>query len=563
MDFARWQTILDYAVGGTQWPQKHEEQPNGQLTVTHDNVEEGIADCSSTLSPIHRPDNNGYRFGEQSSVAQLMSGKILSFFALTDTAPGSSDPAQSIHDNLRLTKKQQSYTLGINHAEKGLDISARRVKSSTFVPGQSALATRHRKFRSDREVSPNHADHFSSIGQVVDEEDVYYEMYKDIDSQVSETNDTQLTSHRSRIDNDDLYSNVCVVNTFLSDSGVPVDEDDVYNDMYASKSQFCNISIAGDVPPIEIIAPSINRSAPTNIAVHIPDELKITKDLSEVKIIKKRKQKEVPVLTSRKSKSSSKRRPKYLPEEQHIRWWGHGKLWTTVAVLACLAGSALSIATRRSYAFVHLREPLYISPMYYPLYSVGMLQLHICYNTTLTGVTGCQDLELTAEDVQDNMFDISRSFLSLATSMGVFFTIFLSSATFWESINLKPLGFGFLVTYFFQSFSMLFYDTKICSTNKCQMGPGTFMSILASLCWITACVAAAKMDYFKTQARRQRRREARRTYKETKKASKSKRERSRKAMAYTERTASTGSSDASSVSDVAIIGLDDTRVIRL
>lgn len=241
--------------------------------------------------------------------------------------------------------------------------------------------------------------------------------------------------------------------------------------------------------------------------------------------------------------SSPQKRKKY--QKQHIRWFGHGVFWTVVALTSCFLGSIFSVLARRSTHFALLETPLYIAPIYEPLEYVGMLQLEPCHNVTLTGKIGCTIMELTTDDVQDDMFELSRTFLSLGTAFGIFFSLFLASATFWESINLRPLCFGFLLTYFFQSFSMLFFDTKLCGVNHCRVGPGCIMSIIASLCWILACVSTAKMDTVKIRARRQRRRAARKKHRQERKAQREEKRKAyeRKASSSSNRTGSSTSSE--------------------
>ena len=130
----------------------------------------------------------------------------------------------------------------------------------------------------------------------------------------------------------------------------------------------------------------------------------------------------------------------------------------------------------------------------------------VCYNeTTMSGV-GCQTFDLKADDIDDNVFEISRILLTVATFLGVFLTIFLVTSALWESINLKPVGLGFLLVYFAQAFSMLFFDTQVCHKYDCRMGSGCIMCIIASACWILTCLATAKMDTHKARLRRRRRR---------------------------------------------------------
>lgn len=237
----------------------------------------------------------------------------------------------------------------------------------------------------------------------------------------------------------------------------------------------------------------------------------------------------------------------YTRKERHFRWFAHGKMWTSIAVLLSICGSLMSVLSRRSTRFVVLSEPLNIAPVYNAVDKIGMIRMELCYNTSVVSESGCTVIPLTTEDVDDNMFELARIFLTLSALSGVFFTIFLCSAVYWQSINLKPIGIGFIVTYFFQSFSMIFFDSMICSDKNCRVGSGSLLSIFASLCWIGACLATAKMDAFKIIAQRRRRRHARRLAKTRKMV--------RKASSETVKTTSSRESDGSnSVIDLEVNG---------
>lgn len=229
-------------------------------------------------------------------------------------------------------------------------------------------------------------------------------------------------------------------------------------------------------------------------------------------------------------------------KRQHMRWFGHGKLWTLIAIIVSWTGVALAICSRYSLEFVTLELPLYIDPIFDPVDSIGMIRIQVCYNETVAGQTGCETIPLSAETIQDNRFDISRIFLAAGVLFGLFFTTLLTTAIFWDSINLRPIGFGFLFTYFFQSFSMLFFDSMLCNENKCRPGAGCLYCVVASFCWITACVASAKMEAVKTRNTRRRLRRAKRS---AKKAARKKFKRENSST--TERTASMSASDSSSI----------------
>jgi hypothetical protein len=678
MEYAQWQSFLDYAVGRTpSTVQRDDKRRDGRSEHANVDCETGASSTTRTSSALPTSRDGAV---EDYFMTRALSGKIMSLFSsasMTGTsanAPAATNTTAAMDPVM--VNRSFSPSNNNNNNRASMNGMGARADSSSFearirryrtydipVDQQATSSPRSRTYINDNDDNPVGRHRFNSIGDPVDEEEVYHNMYsspkngaskrvldqrgrlrslgktaqEDSQYMLSRKTDSytphsptsnrsyDFSHHASSIDVDienrhlsfvdrdfsdqshfdpvwptsfssynrsgsggsgnydddddddnssdsDIFENMRVASEFVSHNGTLVDEDDVYDEMNPIDSQFCNISLSSDAASEDAVLQheaSPQSTVPAQTLLHLfrskdsPSSQAATTAVVADEQVSSREAKLHTNRKSKKTKVTKRRRPKHLPEEKHIRWWGHGKLWTAIAVVACLSGTALSILTRRSYAFVRLEKPFYVSPTYDPLYSVGMLRLLVCYNTTITGQTGCEDLDLSAEDVQDNMFELSRMFLSLGTSMGAFFTIFLTSAVFWESINLKPLGFGFLVAYFFQSFSMLFYDTQICASNKCQMGPGSLMSIAASLCWITACVAAAKMDYFKTRARRERRREARRKYKETKKGKSGKRERSRKEKAYTERTNSTTSSDASSEGGNPVYATEESQTIPL
>jgi hypothetical protein len=233
-------------------------------------------------------------------------------------------------------------------------------------------------------------------------------------------------------------------------------------------------------------------------------------------------------------------------KRQHLRFFGHGKRWTLIAIIVSWVGVALSLSARYSFQFVTLNEPVLIDPFFESLDSIGILRIQVCYNETVARMSGCQTIPLAVELVQDNLFDVARLFLNLGALFGIFFSVVLSTSIYWESINLRPIGLGFLLSYFLQSFTMLFFDSDICNTNKCRPGAGCIYCIAASLCWITACVAAAKMNNVKTRNTRRRRRRSKRV---AKKATKelTKKQLHRETSSATEQTVSisTSASDSS------------------
>ncbi|GAX12693.1 hypothetical protein FisN_15Hh169 [Fistulifera solaris] len=200
--------------------------------------------------------------------------------------------------------------------------------------------------------------------------------------------------------------------------------------------------------------------------------------------------------------------------ERHFRPFGHGKFWTCLSLFFAWTGVLCAVSSAHSVRFVRLEKPILITPLYDPVDRMGLLRTEICLNATAAGVDACKVIPIDSEDVRDNKFGMARLFLMLGTVFGVFFSLILSTSVYWESINLRPVAAGFLFSYFFQSLSMLFFDTGVCTTNKCRVDVGCALSILAALGWIATCIATSKMDSFKILARRQRRRRLRQQLRE-------------------------------------------------
>ena len=194
----------------------------------------------------------------------------------------------------------------------------------------------------------------------------------------------------------------------------------------------------------------------------------------------------------------------------HFRWCGHGRNWTALGIVASIFGSVLSIMSRESTRFVTLGDPIAIAPIYQDVTALGLVKFVICLSDTISSGGDCQVLRLSSDDINDAVFELARVLLTIAAVLGTILTACLLSSVYWESINLKPVGIGFLVVYFCQAFSMLFFDAQICHRHDCRMGAGGIICILASVCWIFVCLATVKMDLQKTRFRRRRRRRKKR-----------------------------------------------------
>jgi hypothetical protein len=182
----------------------------------------------------------------------------------------------------------------------------------------------------------------------------------------------------------------------------------------------------------------------------------------------------------------------------------------------------LSVFARQSTNFVVFQDPLSISSMYQPVYQAGLLHMVLCHNETLYSdnnnnsmpQVGCETIpvdQVTTTASSDVILSLSRLCVASSVVAGAFFTLFLSLSVVWEQINLKPIGFGLLLTYFLQSFSMMVFDTNICSLQRCAAGPGCYICIASSVCWFASCLVTARMDHQKATLWRQRRKLAHRS----------------------------------------------------
>jgi hypothetical protein len=195
-----------------------------------------------------------------------------------------------------------------------------------------------------------------------------------------------------------------------------------------------------------------------------------------------------PTRRTHKTKSSKKE------EEKHISLFGHGRLWTLLAIMFSWSGFAFAFFSRSSTEFVTMDIPIYVDPVFDTVSEIGLINLRLCYNESFIDRSGCTIHELGSDDVNDRMFQISRSLIFVAILFGGFLSSCLSASVCWSSINLRPIGVGYLITYFLQSFSFLFFDSDLCAEHQCHLGRGCLFSIVASICWLASGIAASRMD---------------------------------------------------------------------
>lgn len=189
---------------------------------------------------------------------------------------------------------------------------------------------------------------------------------------------------------------------------------------------------------------------------------------------------------------------------EHFVLFSHGKFWTVIGILFAWTGLICASDARTTTSFVTVESPIYIDSTFEEVYDVGLVNFQLCFNETTAQRSGCTVHELEVNDVNDKMFQIARSMAFLACLLGGVLAACMTISIVWHSINLKPIGKGLLLTYFCQSFTFLFFDSRVCGMHKCSLSQGSINSIIACFCWILAAIAAARMDAYKDRKMKER-----------------------------------------------------------
>lgn len=198
--------------------------------------------------------------------------------------------------------------------------------------------------------------------------------------------------------------------------------------------------------------------------------------------------------------------------QRHLSLLAFGLLSTLFTITLAIMGLTLSYITKSSSSFVRLNEKLEISSQLNLVEFVGIGQVKLCYNQTsiehqlwemnsqsiwgdgvYRQLSGCFNLQLSSEEINDTMWVVSFSFQCLALVMGTFSTTMLLLTIYWESINLKPIVISLLLTYLFQSLSFSFFDSNLCHTNGCEFSEGSICSLFASICWFLCSFSCIRM----------------------------------------------------------------------
>ena len=228
-----------------------------------------------------------------------------------------------------------------------------------------------------------------------------------------------------------------------------------------------------------------------------------------------------------------------VKQKKNLSLFAYGRFLTISSLILAVAALILAVLSKKSLDFARVGSPIELSPQLNLVEHVGLMKVELCYNETNNSKTqtralrlinlplsrslsveavptvdaglgvnhheqqGCFILELTVETIDDVMWNVSRSFLSLAIIFGAFLTGMLCLSVYWESINLKPVAMGMLMTYFFQSLSFLFFDSELCRENTCHFSEGSIESIVASLLWFLCALCCIRMDLLYQARRRQ------------------------------------------------------------
>jgi hypothetical protein len=184
----------------------------------------------------------------------------------------------------------------------------------------------------------------------------------------------------------------------------------------------------------------------------------------------------------------------------HIGYLPHGVVWTILAILISWGGLGFAFLTRQSLNFVRLEDPWRVGAIYNDVYSLGVINVAICYNETVSRIedstrVGCFSVPLaTTDDLNDPILKLTAVFASLSVMLGFILTVAMTTALCWRTINFKACGTGYLFACCFQALSFLIFDTDICEDNKCKVDIGCGYCVVASLLWVCGCMVCAKME---------------------------------------------------------------------
>eukprot|EP00550_Attheya_septentrionalis_P009835 CAMPEP_0198285978 /NCGR_PEP_ID=MMETSP1449-20131203/5181_1 /TAXON_ID=420275 /ORGANISM="Attheya septentrionalis, Strain CCMP2084" /LENGTH=963 /DNA_ID=CAMNT_0043983597 /DNA_START=444 /DNA_END=3335 /DNA_ORIENTATION=- len=248
-----------------------------------------------------------------------------------------------------------------------------------------------------------------------------------------------------------------------------------------------------------------------------------------------------------------------------------GVVLSVTAVAFAIAALTLGFLAIRHESFVTLEKPLHISTSFEDLTRIGLMNARLCIDYTSVNVdlethqstvvvthpaaadeamqnegnglaqlmkvyssslrvdsivgpeqlaeaddklpdSLCRQVRLGPKVVNDSIWNMARSFLSLSLYFGIFFSIFLVSSLFWETINLKPIAIGLIMTYFCQSLSFFFFDSELCRGHMCHMSVGATYNLVGSFMWFLSGLCVIRMDLRYHRRMRKLRRKMRRRH---------------------------------------------------
>lgn len=233
--------------------------------------------------------------------------------------------------------------------------------------------------------------------------------------------------------------------------------------------------------------------------------------------------------------------------KEHVTCCHHGVFRTIFTVMMAIAALSFSVACKQSTNFARLGIPMSVGVHYKDVTKMGLFYMELCreeqsvsidytnnivtilsfrYNdgdsiaddpkeTVVTQLTKseytmrirsqnsnitsqelsevCQKIRLKQDMVGDGIWNFTRIFAGITEWIGGFITCLLITSFFWKTMNLIPICAGLFVTYFCQSLSFFFYESKLCKDNGCHHSEGSALALSAIIFWFLSWVGVLNM----------------------------------------------------------------------
>lgn len=232
---------------------------------------------------------------------------------------------------------------------------------------------------------------------------------------------------------------------------------------------------------------------------------------------------------------------------EHVRCFHHGVFRTIFSIAMAATALSLSVTCKHSTNFARLGNPMSIGVHYEDITRMGLFYMELCRGeesvnidyannmvtiqsfhysddnsidqdpneTVVTQLTTseytsrsrlvnstmsthkrpkvCQKIRLKQDMVGDGIWNFTRIFAGVTEWIGGFVTFMLFTSFFWKTMNLIPICAGLFVTYFCQSLSFFFYESKLCKDFGCHQSEGSGLALSAIIFWFLAWVGVLNM----------------------------------------------------------------------